>query len=43
MLKGHIYILKEKSERIQTRASPRQGEGVSKRLGGTIGCKYKTS
>ena len=36
--------LKKKSERAQTFwASPSQGEKMSKRLGGIIGCKYKTS
>ena len=39
-----VLLFKEKSERAQTFwASPSQEEKMSKRLGGIIGCKYKTS
>ena len=40
----YFVVSQEKSERAQTFwTSPSQGEKMSKRLGGIIGCEYKTS
>ena len=40
-----VNLFKEKSERVDLPSilPPSLGEKMSKRLGGIIGCKYKTS